>query len=166
MLQTEQLLKRIRVYGYFDKLRGDWSIFLGFMFRERKLMEKLAKVDRDSLKQEQMDEQENNDISVDEFIEHMFGHTMDEATRQRVEQLIEVNQLIESVTVNEEGEGHISNLEKIKALLAKVKPKSTIRGYSRSFEPNPTDRDSRPYRDLNARGPAYKGESYVPPKSS
>jgi len=50
--------------------------------------------------------------------------------------------------------------------LAKVKPKSMLRGYTRSFESSPIDRDSRPYRDINARGPAYKGESYVPPKSS
>jgi hypothetical protein len=150
---------------------NDTETIIHLLLREKKLMSKLAEVDRVSSERE-------NDKQVDQFMDEMFGGQLDPEIRKRVEQAIELNQLIDSVTVASDGESRVSRLEKLKKLV------SSSKAFSKSevpvFKAEPSKRrwqeeranleqeefssEPRPYRRVNALGPTSKGEAYKTPR--
>lgn len=149
----------------------DTETIIHLLSREKKLVSKLAEIDRSFIEKE-------TDKNLDEFMEDMFGKQIDPETKKRVEQLIDLNQLIDSVTVESDGESKISRLEKLKELLELVKPLAAgltgrvDKKINKRARPNvrvdlkqaDPFSESRPYRRVNALGPSSKGEAYKTPR--
>lgn len=150
---------------------NDTETIIHLLLREKKLMSKLADVDRVSSERE-------DDKQIDQLMDEMFGGKLDDETRKRVEQLIELNQLIDATTVASDGESRVSRLEKLKELLEAAKPLSRPRmsNYKSdtskkrwqeermNLEKEEFSSEPRPYRKINALGPTSKGEAYKTPR--